>query len=152
MKAGTSVTVTLVTGTTFTGKVPNTATVVGNEAETNTSNNTASASVTVKGKFKPPVVNYCTALRVSPKQLLVGRSHVLTMKLTRHGQAARGVKVSIKGSTLRILTKPSNRKGVVKRAVKPMKPGIVTFRAVGGKHCGTPRIGVIGVFTPPVTG
>jgi hypothetical protein len=74
------------------------------------------------------------------------------MKLTRHGKAARGVKVRIKGSSLRILTKPSNRKGIVKRTVKPTKPGIVTFRAVGGKRCGAPRIGVIGVFTPPVTG
>ena len=153
MKAGTTVTITLVTGTTVTGTIPNTATVVGNEAETNTANNTASASVVVKGAFKPPVVpSYCTALVVAPKQLLVGRSHVLTMKVSQHGKAVRGVRVRIKGSTLAIVTGPSNGKGVVKRTVKPMKPGIVTFTPVASKQCGTPRIGVIGVFTPPVTG
>jgi hypothetical protein len=33
-----------------------------------------------------------------------------------------------------------------------MKAGIVVFTPVAAKSCKNPRIGVIGVFTPPVTG
>jgi hypothetical protein len=33
-----------------------------------------------------------------------------------------------------------------------MKAGIVVFTPVATKSCKSPRIGVIGVFTPPVTG
>ena len=151
MNVGQTVTVTLLTTSTATGTIPNTATVVGNEAETNTANNTASASVQVVGPFKPPV-NYCTALIVSPKQLVVGKKHTLTIKVSQHGKAIRGIKVRIKGATLSVTTSASNSKGVVKRAVKPTKAGIVTFVPVAHKGCSHPRVGVIGVFTPPVTG
>jgi len=40
----------------------------------------------------------------------------------------------------------------VQRIVKPLKAGIVTFVPVATKRCNAPRVGVIGVFTPPVTG
>jgi uncharacterized repeat protein (TIGR01451 family) len=148
---GATVTITLVTTSVQTGTLTDTATVVGTEAESNTANNTASASVVVNGPFTPPV-QYCTALAVSPKSILVGRSTLLTLHVTQHKQAKAGVKVRIKGSTLSILTKPSNRKGVVTQRVNPKKAGIVTFVPVAKKGCSNPRIGVIGVFTPPVTG
>jgi hypothetical protein len=151
LAVGSSVTISLVTTANQTGTIPNTATVVGNEAETNTANNTASASVNVVGVFKPPVV-YCTAVAVSPRQLFVGKKNTLTMRLTQHGKAAKGVKVRIKGSTISVTTGPSNSKGLVKRQVKPLKAGIVTFTPVASKRCNAPRVGVIGVFTPPVTG
>jgi uncharacterized repeat protein (TIGR01451 family) len=152
LNVGVSVTITLVTSTQVTGLVPNTATVVGNEAETNTANNTASASVQVVGVIKPPTVTYCTALVVSPKQMLVGKTHILTIKVSQHGKAISGVKVRIKGATLSITTSASNSQGVVKRTVKPGRAGIVTFVPVAHKSCKNPRVGVIGVFTPPVTG
>jgi hypothetical protein len=60
--------------------------------------------------------------------------------------------VRIHGATLEIVTAPSNGKGLVTRSVRPMKPGIVVFRPVAKKGCRVTRIGVIGVFTPPVTG
>jgi uncharacterized repeat protein (TIGR01451 family) len=151
MNVGQTVTVTLVTASNATGTIPNTATVVGTEAETNTANNTASASVQVVGPFRPPVT-YCTALAVSPKQLTVGKTHILTIKVSQHGKAIPGIKVRIKGSTLSITTAASNSKGVVRRVVKPTKAGIVTFVPVAHKGCSNPRVGVIGVFTPPVTG
>jgi len=151
MNVGSSVTITLVTTAAATGTIVNTATTVGTEQETNTANNTASANVVVNGVFTPPVV-YCTAVNVSPKQLFVGRKNTLTMKLTSHGKAKAGVKVKIKGSTLNLTTKASNARGSVKQTVKPMKAGIVVFQPVATKSCKNPRIGVIGVFTPPVTG
>ena len=151
LSVGASITITLVTSTAATGTITNTATTVGNEAETNTANNTASANAAVVGKFTPPPV-FCTALAVSPKQLFVGRHNVLKIRVTQHGKAKAGIRIRIKGSTLAIVTTASNGKGVVTRRVKPMKAGIVTFVPVATKSCKNPRIGVIGVFTPPVTG
>jgi uncharacterized repeat protein (TIGR01451 family) len=152
MNVGSSVTITLVTTAATTGTISNTATTVGKEQETNTANNSATAQVVVNGVFTPPAVTYCTAVSVTPKQLFAGRKNTLTMKLTSHGKAKAGVKVKIKGSTISLTTKGSNSKGIVKQTVKPMKAGIVVFQPVATKSCKNPRVGVIGVFTPPVTG
>jgi large repetitive protein len=151
LAAGASATITLVTTANATGTLTNTATAVGKEQETNTANNTATAKVTVKGAFVPPVV-YCTAVAVTPKSLFVGRANTLTLKVSQHGKRKAGVKIRIRGASIRVVTKPSNRKGIVKRTIKPTKAGIVTFSPLAAKSCKNPRVGVIGVFTPPVTG
>jgi uncharacterized repeat protein (TIGR01451 family) len=154
---GGTVTITLVTTATTAGTLTNTGTVVANESETTTSNNTASASVVINnppGVFKPPKPKpaYCAALMVSPKSLFAGRHAVLTMRVFKHAKAVAGVKVRINGAGLLIVTHATNSKGVVTRGVFPKKAGIVTFRPVAQKSCKNTRIGVIGVFTPPVTG
>ena len=41
---------------------------------------------------------------------------------------------------------------MVRVKVNPKKAGIVTIVPVSHKGCTNPRIGVTGVFTPPVTG
>jgi uncharacterized repeat protein (TIGR01451 family) len=151
MASGASVTITLVTTSSATGTITNTATVVGNEPETNTANNTATAQTQVTGPFVPPAP-VCTAVGVTPKQLLVGRTNVLKMRVSQQGLPVRGIRVRIHGSTLGIVTAPSNAKGLVTRRVRPLRPGIVVFRPVAMKGCRVTRIGVIGVFTPPVTG
>jgi uncharacterized repeat protein (TIGR01451 family) len=149
---GGSVTITLVTTATATGTIPNTATVVGNEAETNTANNNATASVVVRGVLAPPV-RYCTAVSVSPKKtLFVGRKSTLTLKVTQNARTVKGIRIKVRGASLAITTAPSDAKGLVKVTVKPTKAGIVTFAPVSGTGCANPRIGVAGVFTPPVTG
>jgi uncharacterized repeat protein (TIGR01451 family) len=155
---GASVTITLVTTATTAGTDTNTATVVGNETESNTANNTASASVVVNnppGVFKPPkpkAPTYCAAVMVRPNSLFAGRHAVLTLRVTKHSKAVAGVKVRINGAGLLIVTHATDSKGVVKRGVFPKKAGIVTFRPVAQKSCKNTRVGVIGVFTPPVTG
>jgi uncharacterized repeat protein (TIGR01451 family) len=151
LNVGASVTITLVTTSSATGTIVNTATTVAKEQETNTANNTASASVVVQGKFVPPAV-VCTAVGVAPKTLFVGRKVTLTIKVTQKGKAVKGIRVKIKGSTLNITSSPSNSKGIVKVKVNPKKAGIVTIVPVAHKGCTNPRIGVTGVFTPPVTG
>jgi uncharacterized repeat protein (TIGR01451 family) len=151
LAVGSSVTITLVTTAGSTGTLTNTATTVGNEAETNTANNTATASVVAQGPFVPPV-RYCTAVRVSPKTLFVGRKVKLTMRITQNGKPVQGIRIKIKGATLSITTQKSNAKGMVTVTVKPKRAGIVTFVPVSHKGCTNPRIGVTGVFTPPVTG
>ncbi len=151
MATGTSVTITLITTPSAAGTVTNTVTVVGNETETNYANNTASASVLVVGPHKP--VTFCVAVsKVTPKQLFVGRKTVLTIHLTKQGHAVKGVRVRINGPKLNMRTQASNSKGVIKQKVRPKKAGIVIFTPIASKACGTKRLGVTGVFTPPVTG
>ena len=149
--AGGTVTITLVTTPTVEGTVTNTVTVVGNEAETNTANNTATASVLVKGFTPPPV--FCVAVsKVTPKQLFVGRKTKLTIHVTQHGKVVKGVHVQIKGPKINMRTKASNGKGVITQQVKLKKAGIVIFSPIASKRCNTKRVGVTNVFTPPVTG
>ena len=96
---------------------------MGDRPETNLANNTATASVVVVA----PHVIVCVAVsRITPGHLIVGRKTTLTIHLTRHGQAVKGIRVRIKAPKLNVrLTSPS---------------------------CGAKRIGVRGIFAPPVTG
>ena len=151
LNVGASVTITLVTTAGATGTIVNTATTVAKEPETNTANNTASASVVVQGKFVPPAV-FCTAVKVAPQTLFVGRKTTLTIRISQNGKPVKGIRIKIKGSTLNLTTKASNAKGMVTVKVNPKKAGIVTIVPVSHKGCTNPRIGVTGVFTPPVTG
>jgi uncharacterized repeat protein (TIGR01451 family) len=153
MAPGESVTITLVTTPSVAGTVTNTVMVVGNETETNTANNTATASVVVVAAPFPPPVVYCVAVsKVTPKQLFVGRKTTLTIHVTQHGKAKAGVHVLIKGPHFLKRTKASNAKGVIKQTVKMKKAGAMIFTPIASKRCNTKRIGVTGVFTPPVTG
>jgi uncharacterized repeat protein (TIGR01451 family) len=152
MAAGATVTITLVTTPSAAGAQTNTVTVAGNRPETNTANNQATATVQVTAPFPPPPV-YCVAVsKITPHQLFVGRKTMLTIHLTKHGKAAKGVRVLIKGPKLHVKTKRSNARGIVKQVVKMRKAGIDTFIPLASKRCNTKRIGVTGVFTPPVTG
>jgi uncharacterized repeat protein (TIGR01451 family) len=152
MAAGAKVTITLVTTPSTTGAQINTVTVVGDRPETNTTNNQATATVQVTAPFVPPPV-YCVAVsKITPNQLFVGRKVTLTIHLTKHGKAAVGIRVRIKGPKLNLTTKRSNARGIVKQVVKMKKAGIDVFTPLASKHCNTKRVGVTGVFTPPVTG
>jgi large repetitive protein len=150
MAAGESVTITLVTTPSAEGPQVNTVHVVGDRPETNLANNTATATVQI---FKGPPPVFCVAVsRVNPKQLFVGRKTKLTIHVTQHGKAVKGVHVRIKGPKLDIRTKASNSKGVITRTIKLRKAGILIFSPIASKRCNTQRVGVTNVFTPPVTG
>ena len=152
MAAGATVTITLVTKPSAAGAQTNTVTVSGNRPETNTGNNQATATVQVTAPITPPVV-YCVAVsKVTPKQLFVGRKTTLTIQVTQHGKAKAGVHVLIRGPHYLKRTKASNAKGVIKQTVKLKKAGAMIFSPIASKRCNTKRIGVTGVFTPPVTG
>jgi hypothetical protein len=101
----------------------------------------------------PPPQTFCVAISgISPNQLFVGRKTTLTIHVSRHGKALAGIKVRIKGKKLNTVTKSSNHKGVIRKTVKLKKAGVLVFTPLASKRCGTKRIGVTGVFTPPVTG
>jgi uncharacterized repeat protein (TIGR01451 family) len=149
--SGGTVTITLVTTPSTTGNQVNTVTVSGHETETNTANNTATATVLVVGPATPPV--FCVAVsKVTPKQLFVGRKAKLTIHVTQHGQAVKGVHVRIKGPKINMRTKASNSRGVITARIKMKKAGILIFSPIASKRCNTKRVGVTNVFTPPVTG
>jgi len=150
LQPGDSVTIILVTTPTIEGQQLNTATVVGDLAETTLANNIASASVVVVTTIKPPT--YCTAVVVRPKQLYVGRVTQMHITVTSNHKVVHGVRVRITGPGIKVTTRPSNANGKITQRVKPTKAGIMTFRPIATKSCSTPAIGITGVFTPPVTG
>jgi uncharacterized repeat protein (TIGR01451 family) len=151
MGVGDQVTITLVTMPSSVGSQTNTVSVSGNLPETNTENNSATATVQIVGKHTPPT--FCVAVsKVSPNQLFVGRRTTVTIHVTRHGQAVKGVRVRIKGAKLNTVTKRSNARGVIKHVVTLRKAGVLVFSPLASKRCNTKRVGVTGVFTPPVTG
>jgi uncharacterized repeat protein (TIGR01451 family) len=152
MAAGATVTITLVTTPSAAGAQTNTVTVAGARPETNTANNQATATVQITAPFVPPPV-YCVAVsKVTPNQLFVGRMTKLTIRVTKHGKAVKGVHVQIKGPKFNKRTGASNSKGVITQSVKLKKAGILIFSPIASKRCNTKRVGVTGVFTPPVTG
>jgi uncharacterized repeat protein (TIGR01451 family) len=152
MAVGESVTITLVTTPSTVGNQVNTVNVVGSRPETNTANNTATATVVTTQKFTPPPV-FCVAVsKVTPKQLFVGRKTKLTIHVTQNHKAVKGIHVRITGPKINIRTKASNSKGVITRTIKMKKAGILIFSPIASKRCNTQRVGVTNVFTPPVTG
>jgi uncharacterized repeat protein (TIGR01451 family) len=147
-----SVTITILVKPRQTGIVTNTATTVGAEAESNTANNTATTTTVITAPFKPPVVNACYAVAVSPHQLTAGKRSMLVLRVKTNGKPAKGARVLVTGPGIRKLSGPTNVQGITRMTVKPAKPGILRFQPVAHKGCSAPRIGVIGAFTPPVTG
>jgi hypothetical protein len=126
--------------------------VVGDRPETNTANNTATASVQVNQATPPPPV-FCVAVsRVTPQQLFVGRKTKLTIHVTQHDKAVKGIHVRITGPKVNVRTKASNSKGVITRTITMRKAGILIFSPIASRRCNTQRVGVTNVFTPPVTG
>jgi uncharacterized repeat protein (TIGR01451 family) len=106
----------------------------------NANNPTASAEESCQHR----VAVFCVAVsKLTPKRLFVGRKTRLTIHLAKHGKAVKGVRARIKGPKIKIRTKPSNRKGVIKPLVKVKKRGILSISPIAGKRCNTKRIRVI---------
>jgi uncharacterized repeat protein (TIGR01451 family) len=147
LQADQSVTITLVThpATIFEGQVTNTATVSGDLPETNSENNTATATVEVVHHLLPV---YCTAVKVREKTLTVGKATRLHITVTSHNHVVKGVRVRITGPGIAVTTKPSDALGHITRVITPTKAGIMYFRPVGAKSCKVLRIGVVKGVTP----
>ena len=107
-----------------TGVVDNTGTV----DSTNAGTADASASTCVQiGKHLPPS---CTGLVVKPKQLFVGQSRTVHLKIVSGVKGVAGVRVRIKGAGLSLLTRSSNSSGKITAKIKPKRAGVVTFKTV----------------------
>jgi hypothetical protein len=131
----------------------NRATVVGNEAESNTANNRASTPTLVRGPFRPPVVATCPTLTVQQRSLSVGQRSVIRVLVSHKGRGVRGVRILVRAPGLWKAATTDGR-GRVAITVRPPRAGIAEIRMMNQpSRCSTRRIGVVGVFQPPsVTG
>jgi hypothetical protein len=102
----------------------------------------------------PKPAPVCLTLTVSPKMIKAdGRPDRVSVKVTAGKKRVKGTKVSIFGAGVR-KTGRSNRNGMAFIKINPRKAGLITITAVetNQKVCGPKRIGVVGVFLPPLTG
>ena len=158
---GQTVTIAITARATTVGSHTNTATVTGaGGRETNAADNVDSAVTIVPAPLKPPVVlkptqpSFCLALAVSPQMIKAdGKPDRVSVKVTAGKKRRKGVKVVVSGAGVR-KSATSNAKGVAVLRVNPRKAGIVTITALERNQqvCGPKRIGVVGVFLPPLTG
>ena len=143
------VTITIIVHPLSAGTITNTAVVAGREAEQDPSDNTASAATLVQGPFTPPSV--CYSLRVTPRSLTVGRNSVIRVTVREAGKPIQAVRVVVTGKNLTRRAR-TNTAGVATIRFVPRRPGILQVRVPNHATCNRQRIGVVGVFTPPVTG
>ena len=155
-----------------TGTYVNCATAVGGGKDTNAANNRACASTLVTAPVAPPVTpptakptpkpkprptpkpapELCRVLKVTPSMVKAnGRNQVVVAKVTRSKTPVRGVAVRFTALGLsKVVT--TNKQGVARLGLTPSKAGIMLVKITSVKACNTARIGVVGVFEPPVTG
>ena len=158
LAVGQSVAIKVNATVTQTGTITNTGTTTTTTPETNTANNADSAQTIVvapaKPPVKPPVVapEICNTVTVAPKTLkATGKTQKIVVKVTQGKKGVAGAKVKITGAGIS-KTVVSGKNGKVTVTIKPTKPGIITVEIQNKKACNTQRIGVVGVFEPPVTG
>ena len=149
--AGSTVTITLVVTALQSGVLTNTVTVVGNEPESNTANNTATATTLVPA----PLVRAAEG-RVRP-----GHDHAEVAASREAGydrgarhcgrQPGEGRKVVVKGAGI-LKSARTNARGFARIRVTPRRAGIVTITVPQKLTCGGKRIGVVGAFEHRFTG
>jgi hypothetical protein len=77
----------------------------------------------------------------------------VSVKVTAGAKRVKGTTVTISGAGLRKSGR-TNGKGMAFIGINPRKPGLITITALetNQRVCGPKRIGVVGVFLPPLTG
>ncbi|HXG75484.1 MAG TPA: hypothetical protein VNJ53_02850 [Gaiellaceae bacterium] len=158
---GQTVTVTVTGRATQTGQHTNTATVTGSGGrETNPADNVDSAVTVVPAPLRPPTAKpkpepeVCLALTVSPKMIKAdGKPDRITVTVTAGKKRVKGVRVVVSGPGVRQSAR-TNGRGVAVLRINPRKAGLLTVTALepNRRICGPKRIGVVGVFLPPLTG
>jgi uncharacterized repeat protein (TIGR01451 family) len=167
LTAGESVTINVTARATAVGTHTNVATVTGGGGrETNPADNVDDAITIVpapfippaqpkpKPKVKPAAKPVCLTLTVSPKMIKAdGKPDRVSVKVTAGKQRVKGTKVTVYGAGVRKSGR-SNGKGMAIIRINPTKPGLITItaRETNQRVCGPKRIGVVGVFLPPLTG
>jgi hypothetical protein len=67
------------------------------------------------------------------------------------GRRVHAVRVALRGKGVS-RSAMTNTAGIAAISLKPNRPGILQIRVPDHATCNTQRVGVLGVFTPPVTG
>ena len=151
---------------TQTGTYVNCATATGNGKDTNGGNNTECASTLVTAPVTPPTTtptskpkpapkpkpDICRVLKVTPGMVKAsGKQQLVLAKVTQQKNPVAGVAVRFTSTGFAKVVK-TNAKGLARLGLKPSKAGILVVRITSAKACNSARIGVVGVFEPPVTG
>ena len=163
---GQSVTIAITGRATSVGSHTNIATVTGDGGrETNPADNVDSALTLVPAPLRPPTSTpkptpkpqpkpaVCLTLTVTPKMIKAdGRPDRVVAKVRAANKAKTGATVLVKGQGIRKSGR-TNNKGVAVVTINPRTPGLITVTTIDAqKSCGPKRIGVVGVFLPPLTG
>ena len=157
---GQTVTIAITGRSDTVGSHTNTATVTGaGGRETNPADNTASAVTVTPAPVTPPTPKPkphptpCLALNVTPKMIKAdGKPDKVVVKVTAGSKAVAGAKVAVHGAGIEMSGRTGSN-GVVVFTVNAGKTGLITVSTPETRHsCGSRRIGVAGVFLPPVTG
>ena len=152
---------------TQTGTYVNCATGTGSGKDTNGANNMACASTLVTAPVTPPtttpkppvtkpkpkpILNICRVLKVTPKMVQAnGERQIVLARVTRSRNPVQGVAVRFTGTGFaKVVT--TNKQGIARLTLTPSKAGIMLVKITSAKACNSARIGVVGVFEPPVTG
>jgi uncharacterized repeat protein (TIGR01451 family) len=144
------------------GEHTNTATVTGSGGgEANPADNVDSATTVVPAPITPPTPKpkpkpkprpVCMTVTVLPKMLKAdGKADAIRVRVNAGKKRAPGVVVLVTGKDVR-KTARTNRKGIAVVMVNVKTPGLLRVTTVSKRSCGAKQIGVIGIFTPPVTG
>ena len=149
-----------------TGTYANCATGTGDGKDTNSANNRSCASTLVTAPVTPPAPKptpkptpkpkpkpeLCRVLKVTPGLVKAnGKRQLVVAKVTRSRTPVKGVAVRFSGTGLeKVVT--TNEQGVARVGIAPSKAGIMLVKITSVKACNSARIGVVGVFEPPVTG
>ena len=81
-----------------------------------------------------------------------GKPAKISVKVTAGKKAAKGVKVLVTGKGLHKTARTNNR-GIALVKVNLSNPGLIRVTTLSKQEsCGAKRIGVVGIFLPPVTG
>jgi uncharacterized repeat protein (TIGR01451 family) len=160
LAVGQSVAIKVSATVTVTGTITNTGTTTTTTPDTNPGNNTDSAQTLVVAPLVPPAPKpkpkpkpeICNMVTVTPKMLKGnGKPQKISVAVTQGKKGVAGVTVKITGPGISKTAK-SGKNGKVAVTVKPNTPGIIKVEIQNKKACNTQRIGVVGVFEPPVTG
>ena len=104
-------------------------------------------------KPKPrPVATPCYALTVAPHSLRASSGTELRVRVTAKRAPVAGVKIEVKGAGILKLSGRTSAAGRVTLVLNLHRPGILVVKPAFHQGCGATRIGVVGDFTPPVTG
>jgi hypothetical protein len=103
---------------------------------------------------RPQPEPVCIDLTVAPKMIKAdGKPDRVSVRVTAGKKRMKGTKVTIFGAGVRKSGR-SNANGMAFIRINPRRAGLITITALetNQRVCGPKRIGVVGVFLPPLTG
>ena len=99
-----------------------------------------------------PAADICRILKVTPTMVKAnGNRQIVLARVLRSRTPLKGVAVRFTAKGLSKVVR-TNQQGVARLVLTPRKAGIMLVKITSAKACNSARIGVIGVFEPPVTG